>query len=153
MRLHQHLGKCHPLQQQPSHCRRLQQRPSQYQDLLTTIRPYPKAAPRTEQRRGRKRGKSTILTSNESFEEVESEHLARESKKTLAEKKKEAREEKKKEAALKKVEIAAKKLVAAQKKKKEAKASTSSAPVPARIRQRRATAAVVEYAENLSDSD
>lgn len=42
-------------------------------NILQTIRPFPQATPRIETTRGRKRGKTTILTSDESYAEVRAE--------------------------------------------------------------------------------
>lgn len=122
------------------------------QDLIQTIRPHPKAAPRDPQRRGRKKGKTSLLTSDESFNEIEKEHLDREAKQASLEKKKTATAERKKEVALKKMMDEARKAVTA-KIKGSAKAVTSSTPKPARKRQLRSTLTTLNYAISSSESD
>ncbi|XP_043474300.1 MFS-type transporter clz9-like [Leptopilina heterotoma] len=57
--------------------------------LLEVIKPFPKAPPRKNgSRRGRKQGKTCILTSNETFEEIQAEDKARRAKETAAESRK-----------------------------------------------------------------
>lgn len=120
-------------------------------NILESIKPYPKASARKEgPQRGRKKGKTEILTSNESFEVIAADQNARDEKKAAIESRKLA-------AAAKKFAIAEKKIVTAAKKmaattKKEAK-EKPPAQAPKRISQRRMTVATVSYAESPPDSE
>lgn len=93
--------------------------------MLQEIRPYPQAPPRKEASRGRKKGKTTILTSDESFEAARAEQEARHVKRLATEKRKENRAAKKEAAFLKKLTIAATK---AAKIQKTSNKRTKSAP-------------------------
>lgn len=106
-------------------------------DVLQTLKPFPQAPPRKEgARHGRKPGKTTILTADESFEEVQAEHEARNAKTAAVAARKAA-------AAAKKEAVAAKKLATAI--KKATKKQMESAPK--RISQRRKTVTAVSYVD------
>lgn len=107
--------------------------------MLQEIRPFQQAPPRKEGARGRKRGKTTILTSDQTFEEVRAEQEIRDAKQSAAEKRKEATAARKEAAALKKLTIAA---------KRAAKAKPETAP--GRVSKRRKT--VATYAD-ISNSE
>lgn len=104
-------------------------------NILQTIRPFPQAPPRIETTHGRKRGKTTILTSDESYAEVRAER-----ERETRDAKEKAKEERKANAAAKKVASAAKKWLLLRKKllqKKNAatsKKTVSAAPKIARSR-------------------
>lgn len=117
--------------------------PPNFANILQSISPFPKAPPRKTARRGRQPGKSTILTADESIEEIEKQHEDRHAKKSAAEAKKKATAEKKVAAAEKKSAIAAKKLATAAKKKPQVKRLAN---------QRKSVADELNYAE-MSDSE
>lgn len=108
--------------------------------MLENIKPFPKAPPRKAGKRGRKPQKSTILTSDDSFESIRAEKEAKEAKLEASEKKKAAAIEKKQAALLKKATA-----------KKKAQKPVASQPGPSRISQRRRT--IASYAPVSSDSD
>lgn len=86
-------------------------------NVLQAIRPYPQAPPRKEGSRGRKKGKTTILTSDDSFEVARAEREARDAKQLATEKRKEIRAAKKEAALLKKLTVTAKKAAKANEKR------------------------------------
>lgn len=106
--------------------------------ILRDIRPHQQAPPRKTATRGRKRGKTTILTSNESYEEVRAEQQARDTKQLAIEQRKAAAAAKKEAATLKKLTAAAKKAI------------VKPTSTPARVSKRRMTVASyadVEYSD------
>lgn len=107
-------------------------------NILETIAPFPKAPPRTKARRGRQPGKSTILTADETVEEIEQQINARNEKKAAIEARKIA-------AAEKRAANAAKKLADISKKKPQLKRLT---------KQRKRVADLSKYADlEMSDLD
>lgn len=110
-------------------------------EVLQEIRPFQRAPPRTESGRERKKGKSTILTSDESIQEVRFEKEARAKQAAIA-KRKAATAVKKEAATLKKLTAAA---------KKAAKNKAASASAPARVSKRQKTA--TRYAEESNSGE
>lgn len=132
-------------------------------DILQAIAPFPQAPPRTKARRGRQPGKSTILTSDTSFEDIENRYDERNAKIAAAAARKEAAAKKKAAAAEKKAAIAAKKAAAAEKKalaaaeknaaalaKRLAAAAKKKKPVKRLTNQRSVAKTSINYAE-MSD--
>lgn len=118
------------------------------QDLsssLESLRPFPKAAARKPgNQRGRKKGKTSILTGDEAFNEIEAEQVARDAKKQAIEDRKVAAAAKKQAKALQKLETA--------RKKAEKQAEKKSEQVAKRVSARRNTTAV-DYAYPSDDDD
>lgn len=56
--------------------------------VLRDIRPHQQAPPRNESAKGRNRGKTTLLTSDTSFEQIRSEKEARDAKQSAIEQRK-----------------------------------------------------------------
>lgn len=129
--------------------------------LLQRIKPYPKALPRKAGKRGRKPQKSTILTDDDHFEQIQAAKKAKDAKEEATAERKKAAAEKKLLVADRKMAAAAKKMAAAAKKNaspsKTSKAGRSKSPEAGpskqqRVSQRRNT--VTNYApEDSTDSE
>lgn len=121
------------------------------QDLinaLENIRPFPKApAHKQGGRRGRKPGKTAILTGEEAFNEVRSVKEAIDAKKKAVEERKAATAAKKAAAIAKKDAAKMKKMVAAATK------ALKGPAVPKRINQRRKTTSKQSYTEETSTEE
>lgn len=139
--------------------------------LLTTLKPFPQAPPRKEgARRGRKPGRTSILTADDSFAEIEAEQAVRDAKQAATDKRKATAATRKEAVAAKKLATAVRKAVKAQKNKvaEEAVATKKLATavqkavkpqknkvteVPKRISVRRKIATATCYTEPDSDEE
>lgn len=118
------------------------------QDLsnaLKNIRPFPQASPRkVGTRRGRKPGKTSVLTGDEAFNEIQAEQDARDAKQTATEERKAASAAKK---------VAKKDAAAMNKMIKAAKKALKGPEVPKRVTKRRKTAPSTSYAERSNSEE
>lgn len=119
--------------------------------ISETIAPYPKAPPRkTTSHRGRQPGKASILTSEQTFTEIEAQTNARDQKKAAVEARKKLAAEKRAAAQQKKTAIAEKKAATAAKKLAAAKKKNVA---PKRLSQPRKTAKTPRYDDSFSSDD